>query len=612
MSKTGKEQIRFFIKESNNYEYWRSCLINWFIEPQIMEMGKMAVEVLEPYDLEILDADEKAVGKDFVKKAKEGGKTDVVALLAVLLCEDENAETFVGILPGRIQSLWKRLLKTYYVAQSDAEQLAASEILSNSMFNRHTLGDCSWSIVKTLSAYKNSGKDWNSIRYFYFYPALYARIYKAFYPEVNSSLTTSKTLPEDEDLRQTDFEQDIFIDVNVVQSLYLQGTYTTRPSKLIPAQVKKGLQSLSLKEFELSPLMEDVTYMRAEFLVAGMAMMSLCYPQMLKAGNVKPQDILKSMVDKVQYHKELTFEMFLPAISGIKKKDLDSCVSTRIFSRIQQILKNVGEGWIKMEDFDGQLIKLIADYRNPLLLITAPDVSDYHYIFNKYTMTAVTPDRQMQQMGFAFVHSFIAYLASLGCATIAYRDVDRKDASPYDCIRYFKLNALGRYVLGFSEEYTPPSVHLDKEYFELDEHRLIVRSIEEDNPYLHVVQDIANPLYGGRYEVTSSSFLAHCNSEKDVDYKITVFRQYVNSNLPEIWQNFFSRIKQHCNPLKACMPQLFKIYQLEPDNKELIQLLITDVKLRNYILRSEDYYIMVKASRLQDFEERMRELGYLL
>ena len=70
-----------------------------------MEMGKMAVEVLEPYDLEILDADEKAVGKDFVKKAKEGGKTDVVALLAVLLCEDENAETFVGILPGRIQSL---------------------------------------------------------------------------------------------------------------------------------------------------------------------------------------------------------------------------------------------------------------------------------------------------------------------------------------------------------------------------------------------------------------------------------------------------------------------------------------------------------------------------
>ncbi len=612
MEKSDFTEVIFYIRSLKDCEYWRGCLRGWYSDIQLDSIRDMIDGVLSSYQVKVMDEEGMDVTDVWYAKALNGLKGNLVDFLAVVFSHADNILAFYHVLPDSGKKLWDRMLHSYYVAEKDAEQLVGRKVISLGAFEKCTVGDNAMAYYDFFACYKNNGKDWNSEFYFYFYPAIYAAIVRALGLVDDQPMKGMEQLPDDEGLEISDFENDIFVDVNVVRSLYLQGLYSSKPTKLIPTVVKKALQSLSLKEFSLSPLMEDVTYMRSQFVVSAMAMMNACYSQMIKTTNTKDQDVVKAMVEKLQYQKQGIFEILLPCISGIKKKDLESCMASRIFTRIFQLLKNCDEGWLSMECIDRQMMRMVNDYRNPLLLIAPSKSPDNHYIFNRFSMMAVNADRQMHQMGLAMVHSFIAYLASLGCATVAYRDANRKDASPYDCIRYFKLNALGRYVFGISPEYTPPSVHLDKEYFELDDQRLIVRSIVDDNPYLHVLYDIAHPIYGGRFEMTSRSFLAHCSNEKDVEYKISVFHQYVSSELPAIWQDFFSKIKQHCKPLKAVMPQSFKVYKLQSDNQELMQLMFSDAKLKSYILRCEDYYIMVKSACLLDFEERMRELGYLL
>ena len=123
--------------------------------------------------------------------------------------------------------------------------------------------------------------------------------------------------------------------------------------------------------------------------------------------------------------------------------------------------------------------------------------------------------------------------------------------------------------------------------------------------------DTSHAISRNRFETSALSFLASCHTKADVESKIKIFRQFISSDLPPLWEQFFKSLLQHCHPLKEDKTA-YKRYTLDPENRDLVQLVTTDPILRQLVIRAEGYRIMVKQEDLKKFETQLMKHGYLL
>lgn len=210
-----------------------------------------------------------------------------------------------------------------------------------------------------------------------------------------------------------------------------------------------------------------------------------------------------------------------------------------------------------------------------------------------------------------FVKTICACLAMFGVMEVAYDEKLSKTAvSPFDAITHFRLTELGKYAFGKVENYQ--IVRQQKQQtFELDDSRLIVRSLIPDNPYLDLLSDIASYAGSQRYLLTCESFLKSCCSQKDVDDKIELFKQFICAEPPAIWKDFFEDIKRHSNPLKS--PETaYTIFKIDAEDKTLVSLICKDAELRKLCVRAENFLILVDSYNLKKFKDRLKILGYLV
>ena len=79
-----------------------------------------------------------------------------------------------------------------------------------------------------------------------------------------------------------------------------------------------------------------------------------------------------------------------------------------------------------------------------------------------------------------------------------------------------------------------------------------------------------------------------------------------------MWTDFFKSLETRCHPFDTIKNLDYHIYQLQPENVELIRLLSTDEKLKECVIRAEGYLILVKNENYAKFTKRMKALGYML
>jgi hypothetical protein len=217
-----------------------------------------------------------------------------------------------------------------------------------------------------------------------------------------------------------------------------------------------------------------------------------------------------------------------------------------------------------------------------------------------------------KHLGIPFLKGLLYLMAGFGLVEVAYRQRNTDDASIFDTLKYVRMTDLGRYVFHFSPTYTPPQNTDTEELFCLDEQRLVIRSLKEDNPYEALLNDTAIAIGNHRYMMNNESFLKNCRSEKDVKDKIDFFKRFISKDIPEVWKNFFESLIRQCHPLKAVSADSYVIYQLDGNNKELIQLLSTDPLLKSIIIRAEGYKILVEKKQQKAFMDKLKAHGYLL
>jgi hypothetical protein len=244
------------------------------------------------------------------------------------------------------------------------------------------------------------------------------------------------------------------------------------------------------------------------------------------------------------------------------------------------------------------------------LVYSPNDEQNTAEITNLYSLEIINVETYACEFGYAGLQSFGFILASLGMAEIALNTSLPPTSGLFSPLEYLRLTPLGCYALGVTKDYEAPAIQQEA-YFELDPERLIIRSLQDPNPYEQLLRDTAMPISRGRFQTSALSFLTNCHSRDDVEGKINIFKQFIANELPPLWEQFFQTLLQHCHPLFEDIIS-YRHYTLKPDNYDLIHLITTDPVLRQIVIRAEGYRILVKYEDIRKFETQLKKHGYLL
>lgn len=212
--------------------------------------------------------------------------------------------------------------------------------------------------------------------------------------------------------------------------------------------------------------------------------------------------------------------------------------------------------------------------------------------------------------------AFLFFLAAFGIADIAYdypenkqfQKRDTKYLSVFDGLQHVRLTPLGAFVIGQTEDFVSNIRHETAQVL-LDENRLLIYLDGNDPVKALLLKQFADPVCGNTYSVTYDTFLKSCKTNADIEHRFELFKNTVGRNIPRIWQDFIDGIHQKINPLK--FKEELMVFEIKK-HPELITLISQDELLRQYVLKAEDYHIIIHHSHLSKVVKRLETFGFFI
>ncbi len=317
-----------------------------------------------------------------------------------------------------------------------------------------------------------------------------------------------------------------------------------------------------------------------------------------------------SLFSKENFNFSTKFLNYLKGVKNIwnEKEHLDECLAT-----LKKVLDDMPSGTIiSVENILNYIV-----YRDLFTDIISPqNVYDYLYINEAdYGRTKITTyDCYYKYITVPLFKSLLTLLGSLGILDLYYDIPTSKNGlylkngylTKYDGLKYVRLNKLGEYVLGRRNEYDFGELGEEAEVY-LDEDRLIVTIIGDAPMKNMFLEQIGYRISLNKFKLDYHSFLKNISSSEEIRKRISDFKNKISNNLPEIWQDYFEEIEGNINAIKSA-PNM-KVFKLRED-RELINIVAKDEELRKYILKAEDFYIIVPEEHTKTVLKRLENFGY--
>lgn len=548
--------------------------------------------------------------------------------VALILSDEQNMQTYISSLSPEMKALWRTVLANIFVSQKTAKEIlhtsdnllgeSRTYYYSNSVkWNRRELG---WFTTASFRSAKPSRWGYREYERFITVSAfIHGLFFPHFFPEMYEDDNSLAELPSD-NWTTYNFEAESFSAFNLFCGLFQQDELPLRAKGINTSDLKRAQKKLALRDFfsaddpcEYHQNLRAFNYMK-------LLALNEHFRPIEKKGKQKKQptlqtyeDTLREMLRHLDRYGFYFPAILYPHIKGLRKQFTDYGRDVRLCTVATTLLSEEPERWISVNDILLKIYQLESDgstSRYTTLVYHPNDERDYGAIINLYSGHTIIADSYTQEFGYTGLQSFMFLLCSLGVVEIALSDDEHRNISPFDRLDYVRLTPLGCYALGVTDEYeAPEQEHIA--YFELDPDRLIIRSLVEPNPYAQLLMDTSQPISRNRFETSALSFLANCHKRDDVESKISIFRQFISNELPPLWEQFFQTLLQHCHPLTEDKTA-YKHYTLDPQNRDLIQLITNDPVLRKITIRAEGYRTMVKNEDIQKFETQLKKHGYLL
>ena len=553
-------------------------------------------------------------------------KNGIAQGVALILASEQNLKQYIDTLSTEMKSLWRIVLANVFVSMRTAKRVLG---VSHDLFK-----------TDRYSYYYSNSFVWNSREYGWFsatdcfgdkpdrwgyrgkekYITVNCFVRKLFFhhffPEASESDVSLTELPEGE-WHTINLESDSISNYNLFCGLYQQGEFYLKKKGISASDIKQAQKKMMLTELFPGDDNEYRRNLRVHNYLQLLSLNESCKlidRKMQKKATIVPyEDTLRDIIANFSHFGHYLPAMLFPHVKGLRKQMTDYGRETKLAEMLFSWLREEPERWISINDLLLKIMDLESDgttSRYSILVYHPNDEIPSSPLLNEYSGRSITAEHYTQEFGYTALQGLALMLCSLGIAEVALRDDIHRHLSPFDSIDYVRLTDLGRYALGITDEYiAPEQEHVA--YFELDPERLIIRSLVEPNPYAQLLTDTSVAISRNRFETSALSFLANCHTKADVESKISIFRQFISSDLPPLWEQFFQQLLRHCHPLKEDKTG-YKRYVLDPSNRDLIQLVTTDPVLRQVVIRAEGYRIMVKNDDLNKFENQLKKHGYLL
>ncbi len=551
------------------------------------------------------------------EKSKNQLKADWVRFLA-LFYEPHNYMLIFEDRPKRDIELWREVLRNHFLIDTEAEKIKKAKCFANaSRYYSNAILIPSLKYYFKVTNRKADIEDKYSWRkssdFIYADTLLQQMLLKNFFPEL-ATINDIEALPDDSSLIRYNGENFIFAKLPIIASLYDNKQLPHTFGKLPVSLVKKAQKIIALPDF-------FKTDANKQQLLSATQLLSyyIFYRQYMgrKKLPAEPEMLIKSIFNETFVKNPTnayTLSALLPYLKGIKRKN-EYYNYNHVINTLLTLLQNHhAKKWLSVD----QLIMNIRTYdyaAESYFILIDPyylDNMDIRngYIEDKNRKCYIHPGNIVKQLSEPFIKAIMFTLSTLGLLEIAYREPQNGDTSPYDGLQYVRVTELGKFALGITDCYKPHFADDDTPAFELDDQRLIIRVRDVDSPFRQLLTDYADRIAPSLYCVSYESFLSSCSNHFDVERKVKMFKQFICKTLPPIWEQFMDDIVNRCNPFG--MPEdKYMILTIPKDNTDLQRLLLVNPAIRRYVLKAEDYMILVKESDMDKLTNAIKKFGYL-
>jgi len=210
------------------------------------------------------------------------------------------------------------------------------------------------------------------------------------------------------------------------------------------------------------------------------------------------------------------------------------------------------------------------------------------------------------------------FLASLGLLELKYDDPKseytvtakgKEYITVWDNLEYIKLTQLGLYVFGYNKTYEVKKVETNSVKLKFDEYKPIITVDQNDSIMLAKLEPYTIEFEKDKYILNYSKVFRDCKTTKTLHLKIDGFYNNIESNPPQIFIDFFNDIKRKSNMLSN--ESKYSIIELK-NNKELLNLFMTNKRLQDIIIKAEGYRVILLKSDMIKFTRIVKENGFFV
>lgn len=283
---------------------------------------------------------------------------------------------------------------------------------------------------------------------------------------------------------------------------------------------------------------------------------------------------------------------------------------------IPQLLDSFAKDtWIDIESLiDSIMIHEIL----PPLYQELPSKEDAGYInLSTYDKPPIDPISYREAMYPTLMRGLLGLLGSLGILDFLsvipnnhhYQLKGLKYISPWDGIVHAKITDIGLIMIGKQEAESISIPEHQEQPFILDHERLLITVRGSSAHRQLAIAQFAKRIGGQFFQVDSQIFTKGCYTVRDIQQKITQFRNVISGELPDNWEQFFYDLIDKSN---ALIPEPTSIVFKLKDHPELTRLFAIDQELKSLTKRAEGYRIIIGKADLARVKKRLGELGFFI
>jgi len=435
---------------------------------------------------------------------------------------------------------------------------------------------------------------------------LYVQFMHVFFPE-KFQIEKCQELPHAEEYKTYSGEANIFTVLPILSSLFDSGQLNLGRSKIPATELKKAAKLINLPEF----FDDGNKYFGNLCALFVLNIYTIYCEDWYDNSLTEPQDLLKDIFETIAKIQDYLLPIAMPHFSGLRKNICESSYANPLVIQLNQSLEDLqANEWIPVEKLltHCRTWDIYAERR--YLLFYLEDI-DRGVLHNDFDNKTIYIDDMLREFTYPFLKAVLFVYAAFGFVEVAYKEKPAEDATSYfDTLEYVRLTNLGKYALGIEKKYKRTKAK-DIQYFELDEERLIIKSLVENNPYENLLSNMAAPISKKMYKASYNTFLSGCEKLQDITSKIDFFKEYICAEPPANWEGFFKELKKRCKPMKAPQKK-YSLFQIPADNKELQRIILADPIIRKYSLKAEGFILLVETSNKGKVTEALKKYGYLL